>query len=91
MMPNQPLGCVKTVSSKCVNDQFFDMKSLVEMSRRIQWSKNEFSHSLSPQPAAVGAGCHRATGSAVASVKPRGATPLYTVHVTSRRRLSFLG
>ena len=43
----------------------------------------------SPEPAAVGAGCHRATGSAVASVKPRWATPLYGVHVASRRWLSF--
>jgi hypothetical protein len=43
----------------------------------------------SPEPAAVGAGCYRATGSAVASVKPRGATPLYGVPAASRRRLSF--
>ena len=76
---------MKTVSSKFGKVQFLDMKSFVEMSRRIQWSKNEFSHSLSPEPAAVGAGCHRATGSAVASVKPRGATPLYGVPVASRR------
>ena len=75
--PNQSRGYVKTVSSKFGNDQFFDMKSFVEMSRRIQWSKNEFSHRLSPEPTAVGAGCHRATGSAVA------------VHVASRRWLSF--
>ena len=27
-----------------------------------------------PEPNAVDAGCHRATGSAIASVKPRGAT-----------------
>ena len=87
--PNKSRGCVKTVSSRFGNDQFFDMKSFVEMSRRIQWSRNEFSHRLSPEPAAVGAGCHRATGSAVASVKPRGATPLYGVHAASRRRLSF--
>jgi hypothetical protein len=39
----------------------------------------------SPEPTAVGAG-----SSAVASVKPRGATPLYGVHVASRRWLSFL-
>ena len=38
----------------------------------------------SPEPTAVGA-CR----SAIASVKPRGATPLYGVHVTSRRWLSF--
>ena len=38
----------------------------------------------SPEPTAVGA-----VSSAVASVKPRGATPLYGVHVASRRWLSF--
>jgi hypothetical protein len=38
----------------------------------------------SPEPTADGAG-----SSAIASVKPRGATPLYGVHVTSRRWLSF--
>ena len=48
------------------------------------WGANQ-----SPEPAAVGAGCHRATGSAVTSVKSRGATPLYGVHVASRRWLSF--
>ena len=78
-----------TLLRKFGSNQFFDMKSFVEMSRRIQWPKNEFPHRLSPEPAAVGAGCHRATGSAVASVKPRGATPLYGVPVASRRRLSF--
>jgi hypothetical protein len=53
--PNQSRGCVKTGSSKFGNDQFFDMKSFVEMSRRIQWLKNEFSHRLSPEPTAVAA------------------------------------
>ena len=38
----------------------------------------------SPEPTAVGA-----FSSAIASVKPRGATHLYGVHVTSRRWLSF--
>jgi len=38
----------------------------------------------SPEPTAVGA-CR----SAVASVKPRGATHLYGVHAASRRWLSF--
>ena len=32
--------------------------------KKQQWSKNAFSHRLSTEPAAVGAGCHRATGSA---------------------------
>jgi hypothetical protein len=45
---------VKTVSRKFGNDQFFDMKNFAEMSRRIQWSKNEFSHSLSPEPTPIG-------------------------------------
>jgi hypothetical protein len=40
------------------------MAHVDEMSRRIRWSKTGFSHSLSPEPTAVGAGCHRATGSA---------------------------
>jgi hypothetical protein len=56
-MTEQPKsrGCVKSVSSKFGNDQFFDMKSFVEMSRRIHWFKNEFSHSLSPEPTWLGA------------------------------------
>ena len=49
-----------------------------------RWVVEEFSHSLSLEPTAVGA-----VRSAVASVKPRGATHLYGVHVTSRRWLSF--
>jgi hypothetical protein len=32
------------------------MENFDEVSRRIEWSKNEFSHSLSPEPTAVGAG-----------------------------------
>jgi hypothetical protein len=47
---------VKTVLRKHGNDQFCDMRYVVEMSRWIQWSKNEFSHGLSPEPTAVGAG-----------------------------------
>ena len=54
-MPNQSRGCVKTVWSKFGNDQLLDMGSDIEMSRRIQWSEIEFSHSLSPEPTAVGA------------------------------------
>jgi hypothetical protein len=48
---------VETVLSKFGNDQFFDMQSFVEMATRIQWSKNEFSPSLSPEPAPIGAFC----------------------------------
>jgi hypothetical protein len=70
---------VKTVSSKFGNDQFFDMKSFVEMATRIQWSKNEFSHSLSPGPAAVGAGCQEPTAVAAA----------VAIHAVNRRWLSF--
>jgi hypothetical protein len=43
-----------------------------------------------PEPAAVGAdGRPVLRGSAVAGVKPRGATPLYGVHAASRRWFSF--
>jgi hypothetical protein len=51
--PNNSRGCVKTVLRKFGNDQFRDMRCVVEMSRRIQWSKNEFSHSLSPEPTPI--------------------------------------
>ena len=71
-MPNHARGCVKSVGVKFGNDQILDMENFDEVSRRIEWSKNEFSHRLSPEPTAVGA-----VSSAVASVKPRGATPLY--------------
>jgi hypothetical protein len=74
---------VKSADMNFGNDQIFDMGNFDETSRRIEWSKNEFSHRLSPEPTAVGA-----VSSAVASVKPRGATPLYGVHVASRRWLS---
>jgi hypothetical protein len=47
---------VKTREWKFGNDQIFDMQNFDEMSRRIRWSENEFSHSLSPEPTAVGAG-----------------------------------
>jgi hypothetical protein len=47
---NNSRGCVKTVLSKFGNDQFCDMRYVVEVSRRIRWSKNEFSYSLSPEP-----------------------------------------
>ena len=56
VLPNQSRGCVKTTLSKSGNDQFFDMRTFTEVSGRIRWSKNEFSHSLSPEPIAVGAG-----------------------------------
>jgi hypothetical protein len=54
--PNQSRGGVKTPEWKFGNDPIFAMQNLDEMSRRIRWSENEFSHSLAPEPAAVGAG-----------------------------------
>ena len=83
-MPNHARGCVKSVGVKFGNDQIFDMENFDEVSRRIEWSKNEFSHKLSPEPTAVsssrsfGAKADGAVRSAVA------------VHVASRRWLSFL-
>jgi hypothetical protein len=56
LWPNKSRGRVKTVLRKVGNDQFCDMGNVVKMSRWIGWSKNEFSHSLSPEPTAVGAG-----------------------------------
>src|ERR1035437_1365082 len=44
--PNKSRGCVKSVGVKFGNDQIFDMENFDEVSRRIEWSKNEFSHSL---------------------------------------------
>jgi hypothetical protein len=37
---------VKSVGVKFGNDQIFDIENFDEMSSRIEWSKNEFSHSL---------------------------------------------
>lgn len=44
--PNKTRACVKTPGVKFGNDQILDMESFDEMSRRIEWSKNEFSHRL---------------------------------------------
>ena len=55
LMPNPSRGCVKTPESKFGNDQIFDRANFDEMSRRIQWSENEFLHSLSLEPTGVGA------------------------------------
>jgi hypothetical protein len=54
MLPNTARGCVKSVGVKFGNDQIFVMENFDEVSRRIEWSQNEFSHSLSPEPTAVG-------------------------------------
>ena len=53
--PNQSRACVKTPMMKIGNDQIFVVAKFDEMRRRIQWSENEFSHSLSPEPTVVGA------------------------------------
>ena len=52
-MPNTARGCVKTPDTKFGNDQIFDMGNFGEMSRRIQWLENEFSHSLALEPTAI--------------------------------------
>jgi hypothetical protein len=49
-------ACVKSADTKFGNEQIFDMENFDESSRRIGWSQNEFSPSLSPEPTAVGAG-----------------------------------
>jgi hypothetical protein len=46
-------GCVKSIGVKFGNDQIFDMANFDETSRRIEWSKNEFSHRLSLEPTPV--------------------------------------
>jgi hypothetical protein len=44
--PPKSRGFVKTPDPKFGNDQLCDMVNFDETSRRIQWSKNEFSHRL---------------------------------------------
>ena len=56
MTPNTSRGCVKTPALNFGNDQILVMSNFVKMSRRIRWSENEFSHSLSLEPTGVGAG-----------------------------------
>src|ERR1039457_532340 len=53
--PNKTRACVKSVEAKFGNDQILDMTHFDEVGRRIRWSKNEFSHRLTPEPTAVGA------------------------------------
>lgn len=57
MLPNNSRGSVKTHGDKSGNDPFCDMGNLDEMSSQTRWSKHGFSHNLSPDPTAVGAGC----------------------------------
>jgi hypothetical protein len=47
--PNHARGCVKSADMNFGNDQIFDMESFDETGRRIEWSKNEFSHRLALQ------------------------------------------
>ena len=54
MPPNKSRGCVKSADEKFGNDQILEIENFYEMSRRIRWSENEFSHSLSQKPTAVG-------------------------------------
>ena len=53
--PNTSRGCVKTPALNFGNDQILVMRNFVKMSKRIRWSENEFSHSLSLEPTPVGA------------------------------------
>ena len=52
--PNTSRACVKTRGAKLGNDQILVMANVDEMSRRIRWFKNEFSHRLSLEPTGVG-------------------------------------
>ena len=47
---------MKTPDPKFGNDTIFDMADFDESGRWIEWSKNEFSHRLAPEPTPVGAG-----------------------------------
>jgi len=53
MLPNKSRGCVKSADTKYGNDQIFDMGNFDKSSRRMRWSKNEFSHRLSLQATAA--------------------------------------
>jgi hypothetical protein len=46
--PNTARACVKSVGMNFGNDHIFDMANFDETSRWMGWSKNKFSHSLSP-------------------------------------------
>jgi hypothetical protein len=52
-MPNTARACVKSADTKFVNDHIFDMANFGESSRWMEWSKNEFSHSLALEPTAT--------------------------------------
>ena len=46
MSSNHARACVKTRAPNFGNDPILVMRNFDKMSRRIQWSENEFSHSL---------------------------------------------
>jgi hypothetical protein len=50
---NKSRGCVKSADVKFGNDKIFNMANFDESSRWIEWSKNEFSHRLSPEPTPI--------------------------------------
>ncbi len=52
---NQSRACVKRPGANFGNEQIFDMGNFDEMSRRIQWSKDESSRRLVTEPTPVGA------------------------------------
>jgi len=54
MTPNKTRACVKSTDTKFGNDHIFDMANFDESSKWIEWSKNEFSHSLSLQATRAG-------------------------------------
>ncbi len=53
MLPNTARACVKSTDTKFGNDHIFDMANFDESSKWIEWSKNEFSHSLALEPTAT--------------------------------------
>ena len=57
---NPARDCVKTPGAKFGNDPIFAVSDFDEMSRRIEWSEIEFSHSLALQrPRPSHPGCNR--------------------------------
>jgi hypothetical protein len=68
--PNHARGRVKTPDTKFGNDQIFDMVNFDETGRRIQWSENEFLHSLALEPTPVARpGSREASGFSCLSVR----------------------
>jgi hypothetical protein len=74
--PNQSQDRVKSADPNFGNDQICDMANFETSGGWIRWSKIEFSHRLSLEPTAIGAGSSavavRVTGSAAARVSMPG-------------------